>query len=766
MIKANDKKGPPAGGPAYLTGCKPELLSPAGDMDSLKGAVAAGADAVYLGGDRFTARAYAANFSSDELIGAIEYAHLRGVKIYLTLNTLVKEREYDDVREFISPFYDAGLDAVIVQDIGVMKLIREEFPHLGIHASTQAAVTGKYSSKLLCEAGVSRIVPARELSLKELRAIKEYTGVSIEAFIHGAMCYSYSGMCLFSAMIGGRSGNRGRCGGACRLPYECRTPGDSKKLPPYPLSLRDMCTLPFLRDLILPEDGVPVIDSLKIEGRMKSADYTAGVTDVYRRAIDSIFESPERPYKASEADLDILKGLYLRTDLCGGYYFMHNDSSMVSGASPGYSGKSGQIRDHVEEAFLKKKDKIRVDVFLRARTDEPLTIDIMAAGEDIRGYHAGDTIVSVSADVPAKADKDPADVEKLTAQLDRFGGSDLDPMHFEVDTDGLSFVPSSVLNALRRRACEAAVSVILAAAKAERDERVSSDRRNIAAKDITEAAAALPSADAFDSVSIGTKEQLGLVSSMDELPERVYVPLRYLADDECAGLLEGLAERTHLFAALPYIMREDGYPAKQDIDRIVFGNKTTVTTEGVLARNLEELAYLKTKGYDRTVVADLTVPVWNAAALKVLSGTAQGFTVSPELNIAEIGDLCRRLGGAGSMTGSVMIYGRVPMMVSANCLRKTAGVCRGPGRNGRYITMLTDRKKNTLPVISECRYCYNVLVNAFPTDIGSYREKLIKAGVREFRISLTCENEQETRSVITGKPSGSATSGRIIKGVE
>lgn len=256
-----------------------ELLSPAGNYESFLGAINAGADAVYLGGTKFGARAYADNFTEEEICKAIFYAHLFQKKVYLTVNTLMKNPEMDELYDYLSPFYEAGLDGVIVQDLGVFMFIREHFPHLALHVSTQMTITGVNGAKLLKELGAERIVPARELSLEEIIKMKQETGLEIETFIHGAMCYCYSGQCLFSSILGGRSGNRGRCAGPCRLPYQIGT--DKKNDVEYPLSLKDMCTLEILPDLI--EAG---IDSFKIEGRMKKPEYAAGVTSIYRKYID------------------------------------------------------------------------------------------------------------------------------------------------------------------------------------------------------------------------------------------------------------------------------------------------------------------------------------------------------------------------------------------------------------------------------------------------------------------------------------------------
>lgn len=266
---------------------KVELLAPAGNAEAFYGAVHAGADAIYLGGNRFGARAYAENFSEDELVDCIRYAHLLGRKVYLTVNTLVKESEFSELYEYLMPYYRAGLDGVIIQDMGVFAFIRDAFPQMELHGSTQMTITGEYGAEFLKKQGACRVVPARELSLEEIRRIKEVTGMEIECFIHGAMCYCYSGQCLFSSILGGRSGNRGRCAQPCRLPY---TVGGNRR-ECYPLSLKDMCTIENIPELI--DAG---IDSFKIEGRMKKPEYAAGVTAVYRKYIDKYYEKPGKSF--------------------------------------------------------------------------------------------------------------------------------------------------------------------------------------------------------------------------------------------------------------------------------------------------------------------------------------------------------------------------------------------------------------------------------------------------------------------------------------
>ena len=335
---------------------KPELLSPAGSLDSLKAAVNAGADAVYIGGARYGARAYADNPDSEGLLKAIDYCHFHGRKMYLTLNTLMKESEFDDeLFSFIMPLYREGLDAVIVQDFGVVSYIRSEFPQLPVHASTQMAVAGKYGAKLLSEMGVSRLVLPRELRLPEIAEVTELGGIETECFIHGALCYCYSGQCLMSSLIGGRSGNRGRCAQVCRLPFEGG----------HLLNLKDLNTLKILPDII--DTGV---SSLKIEGRMKSPRYTAGVTSVYRRYIDMYDEKGREGYRVSPSDERLLRELFDRGGTTTGYFTRHNGKDMIF---------KGEKPDRIpDEKLLSRIDR----EFLESDTRVPLTGEIrLAPGE-------------------------------------------------------------------------------------------------------------------------------------------------------------------------------------------------------------------------------------------------------------------------------------------------------------------------------------------------------------------------------------------------
>ena len=280
---------------------KVELLAPAGNAEAFYGAVHAGADAIYLGGNRFGARAYAENFSEDELVDCIRYAHLLGRKVYLTVNTLVKESEFSELYEYLMPYYRAGLDGVIIQDMGVFAFIRDAFPQMELHGSTQMTITGEYGAEFLKKQGACRVVPARELSLEEIRRIKEVTGMGIECFIHGAMCISYSGRCLLSNFMAGRDANQGACTHPCRWKYsvvEEKRPGEympvfENERGTYIFNSKDLCMIEHMDDII--NSG---IDSLKIEGRMKTALYVATVARTYRKAIDDYMESPEK-YQAN-----------------------------------------------------------------------------------------------------------------------------------------------------------------------------------------------------------------------------------------------------------------------------------------------------------------------------------------------------------------------------------------------------------------------------------------------------------------------------------
>lgn len=322
-----------------------ELLAPAGSFESLKAAVHAGADAVYIGGSQFGARAYADNPDEEHLNKGIDYCHLHSRKLYMTVNTLLKEDEMEQkLFSYLLPYYKNGLDAVIVQDFGVLELIRSSFPDMEIHGSTQMTVTSADGAELLKKTGVTRVVPARELSLSEIRTIIEKTGIEVESFIHGAMCYCYSGQCLLSSMIGGRSGNRGRCAQPCRLPYtvqeQPQAAGIKKGKAQYLLSMKDMCTIDRLPELI--EAG---ISSFKIEGRMKRPEYTAGVVAIYRKYIDRILAYGASGYRVEEEDRRMLLDLYNRGGFSDGYYSKYNGKYMMALTRPNHLGtEAARIR--------------------------------------------------------------------------------------------------------------------------------------------------------------------------------------------------------------------------------------------------------------------------------------------------------------------------------------------------------------------------------------------------------------------------------------
>ncbi|MBP3737104.1 MAG: U32 family peptidase, partial [Lachnospiraceae bacterium] len=349
-----------------MTPAAAELLSPAGDRACFVGALSAGADAVYLAGQKFGARAYAGNFTSVELITSIREAHALHRRVYLTANILTREDELDETVDFVCEMAAHGLDGVIVQDLGVAARVHEAFPDLPIHASTQMSSTTAESVRFLKQLGVSRIVPARELSLDEIRLLKAQD-IEIEAFIHGAMCYSYSGRCLFSSFLGGRSGNRGRCAGTCRLPFSVSDESGRKVMETaYPISMKDMTVLEILPELL--DAG---IDSFKIEGRMKRPEYAAGVTSVYRRYIDRYIawtnSGRKEPWRIDREDINFLSHLYIRTAKSTGYYHTQNGPSLITIGKPGYAGTDDALLKEIHDRYCRALPvrEIGARVFLR-----------------------------------------------------------------------------------------------------------------------------------------------------------------------------------------------------------------------------------------------------------------------------------------------------------------------------------------------------------------------------------------------------------------
>lgn len=418
---------------------KVELLSPVGSYEGLIGVINAGANAVYLSGKSYGARAYANNFEPDELIEAIKLAHLFNVKVYLTLNTLIKQSEIKNIINYLTLLVDNKLDGIIVQDLGAIKLINDNFKNLEIHLSTQLSVSGYQSIEYFKKCNVTRIVPARELSLDEIKLIKNKTNIEIESFIHGAMCYSYSGMCLFSAYLGGRSGNRGRCAQPCRLPYHLNGKNEC-----YPLSMKDMCTIDILPSLI--EAG---IDSFKIEGRMKAPEYAAMVTALYRKYIDLYYSGND--YIIEKQDLDILSNLYNRKDSKTGYYYVHNSKDMITLDSPAYKATNEKLTKQVNNDYISQKPYLLIDANVNFEIGKPLLIE----------YTYNNHKASIKGPVVEKAKTSPITREQLIKQISKLGDTNFKVNSINVIIDEGAFLVMKDINNIRRLCAEKLKELII-----------------------------------------------------------------------------------------------------------------------------------------------------------------------------------------------------------------------------------------------------------------------------------------------------------------
>lgn len=699
-----------------------ELLAPAGNLEIFKGVIESGADAVYVGGSMFGARAYANNFTEEELLEAIDFAHLRGVKVYLTVNTLIKNSEFSKLYDYLLVYYKRGLDAVIVQDLGVVKVIHEYFPSMEIHTSTQMTVTGADGVRFLSQFGVTRVVMAREVSLAEMKRIHEETGMELEAFVHGALCYSYSGQCLFSSILGGRSGNRGRCAQPCRLPYTVEGKKDE-----YILSLKDMCGIKALDKLH--DAGVY---SLKIEGRMKQLEYACGVVKYYRSYIDS-----KKP--VSDADYDRIKELGNRCGFTDRYYFDHNGSDMVTYVKPNF------VSNAAEPSPEKRKLSIEGELVLREGEPGSLTVK------------RGDVTYKASIEPVSAALKAPLDKKAAIDRINKTGDTDFEFSHIKAQIGENVFVPNGALNKLRRDAISGLCDKLLK--KYYRDDARYADISSMCElpEHVVKSDAAHDEAinDYTTICSCMTRRQLETLMGYDcfdvfyldfDMYDRKTL-IQQFADD-----VQSLKKRKKkVYLMLPTILRADSsdYFASiaKELDKISF--------EGFVVKNYEEL-YLAEKLFTgKKIIIDHNMYTFNDVSKSAFfEHGVCGDTVPLELNSREI----MHRNNAGSQ---MIVYGYYPLMTTANCVHKNTKGCD----KKQKLIYLKDRYNKSFAVCNNCKECYNTIYNSLPTMLIKNISKLKEAGIRSFRYSFTIETPNQIKAVMDDKVA-EYTNGHYKRGVE
>ena len=749
-----------------------EVLAPAGSFESMKAAVAAGADAVYIGGSRFGARAYADNLNEDRMLEAIDYAHLHGVSIYMTVNTLVKEKELDDLFDYLNPYYMRGLDAVIVQDMGVFQYIKEHFPDLPIHASTQMTITGAHGAAVLKELGAARVVTARELSLEEIREIHDKVDVEIESFVHGALCYCYSGQCLMSSLIGGRSGNRGRCAQPCRLPYDVKRGGKScqPKDQRYVMSLKDLCVLDILPELL--DAG---IYSLKIEGRMKSPRYTAGVVSIYRKYVDMYQKKGRTGYKVDPKDKAKLLDLFDRGGLTEGYYRQHNGRDMVAlREKPAFRQANQQLFDYLDETYVNAELKEKICGQLVVEEGQPVLLKLWMENR---------CQIQVTGQVVQTAQNQPMTEEKLRKQIQKTGNTPFEFEKLDVEISGNVFLPVQALNELRRSGLEMLEAALLSEYRRESGSpEEAAEVSHTKHVDVTEESRAKEKDKhekdrrREDDADTGIRLHV-LLSDPRTLPaalkQEAVSEIQIESDGFAPKNWKQTVEICHdagkcCVLAMPVIFRTE---AKKYFDTWK-SCWMEAGFDGILVRSLEEVDYLKQCQEDRNeqipMYGDHNLYCFNTLAKDVFEGQGlKRLTLPLELNSQELGQL-------GCDGCELVAYGYLPVMVSAQCIQKTTEGCtRKPG-----FLKMKDRTGKELTVGNHCTFCYNTIYNPSPLSLLGQEQLVERLSPDAIRLQFTEETEQQAEAVISvfadsflyGKeaalPFADFTRGHFKRGVE
>lgn len=678
-----------------------ELLSPAGGYDALVAAVQSGADAVYMGFGAFNARRSAKNFTDEDFASAVRYCHLRGVRVFLTLNTLVTDRELPQAAEALRNASRMGVDAVLVQDWGLLTLAQEIVPDLPIHASTQMSLFTLGGANEAAALGMERVVLARELCRDDIAEICKGCGAEIEIFGHGALCMCYSGQCEMSAVLGQRSGNRGACAQPCRLPYGVNAPCRNG----YPLSLKDANLSACLQDM----ERIGV-DCLKIEGRMKRPEYVAVVTGIYRRLLDE----RRQPTAAEGAALE---QAFSRSGFTDGYWRGKKGKAMF-GTRPENAPEPKELFAKARAQYENGRENRKIPVILHliVRRGEPVRLGGSCA------IHGGVTIALAQGDAPEEARNRAVTAEELRQRLSKTGGTVFTADSVEIELDEGLMVAASVINGLRRE--------VLDELAARREDIPA--RRELPASPLPDAPE--PPQEMAFTVSVSRAHQV-TAELLAEKPAIVYIPAEELDALEPTGL----HGETELCAVLPRVFRTaDEQPLRAMLER-----HPEVTS--VAIGNLGHLPIVR--GLDRTLRGDFGLNVYNSRAVKFWRDRGlSSVTVSFELRWQQVRDLAKYADCEG------IVYGRLPLMITENCVTKNnVGCAHGAG------SVLTDRTGAQFPV--QCAYGCRCEIENGKVLVLADKPEVFRCGLRYGRLRFTTESPGACAAILRAHKAGDVTAG-------
>ncbi|WP_411678885.1 DUF3656 domain-containing U32 family peptidase [Clostridium thailandense] len=767
-----------------------ELLAPAGSIESLYAAVQAGADAVYLGGNKFSARAYASNFDDENMIKAVKYCHLYNVKIYITINTILKENEINEALKYAKFLYKIGVDAIIVQDIGFASLVKSQLPDFELHASTQMTIHNGEGALLLKNLGFERIVLSRELSIDEIRYISKDLGVETEIFIHGALCICYSGQCLMSSMIGGRSGNRGRCAQPCRLPYTIIGKKSMSEKKGYILSPKDICTVENIKEII--ESGTA---SLKIEGRMKRPEYVAGVVQVYRKAIDEYYKNmPSNNFNLEDEKKKLMQ-LFNREGFSKAYLLGNTGKDMMAYSFPKNTGielgriqkdltlvlkENISIKDgvrngdggftvskilkngkEVEDAFKGEKVKLlpgeykngdtlhktsdfkllkKLEAFYKNAFERKISLKLKVKfklNEPIKlATVYKSNVFEVEGEIVKEAIKRPLDKERIVESLGKTGDipfkfSDVEFVKFEE-----GFLPVSAINEVRRKLLGKIEEYILV--NDTKDSLTKSEKSKIILKE-----------NHNNGLEINTRmDKLKLPDTMVFLNSEEHINAFLESDFQQAivnpfsnlnlNYLEMLKARK-VFLKIPNIVKSEFNYVCNYIEENI------PDIEGIITANLGIINKFNEK---TNILGDYKLNIFNSSALSFYNKFLCGNCLSVELNRKEILDILKKC----KSSIQVLAYGKVELMISEYCPigsvfggKNTCKECNGVCRRDEFV--LEDRKGEEF-ILKTDKFCRSYIYNSVPTNLISNLKELKSMGIESYRIDFIDENYHQAKRVL------------------